>query len=900
MVFNPTSPIRVFARKEVVVERTPPARSIENPNNDSDMSSSNAPRSSSPSSNWRARFMRQSPNSEPATKEVSRWSKTTTESELSEVPPDPSSKRRSFLKKKINQRRLSKDTAKSSPTDPFYDPVTRTLQPQYGDVPRLIKTRGADDDEGGQHPQTFLDDPSDDEADSPTSPVIQRASSVRVGRPQVVQHSNSSAGSVPKLYAPQNTPSSGHEAPPSSSLNQSQTLGEDLNTAMEKREYTADEVPGGPTDALRALEGEIPEKEDITTLPQVPPNTSNAGSDTMKETIVSWPDTPSRLEALDTMPTPMGGFGSMRIPRSSNGTFASDSTGTYVSPSSIMADGLRSNPPSETERQLSRAISAPVRNSRRVLIRPSDLIISKAGHDHRLFRENIVSTPYPARQSSIGEIGNVLRDSGSTAASTEPVQEKASLKTPRRLSRSRHLSHTTERSEPDDSSKDIASTDSTTQVPVPSTTNATTTTSPSSKAPEIPLSTKPPYTPTTPAAPVPVTSKSDRFPSPSAPEILILSLHLSSSHAPSSGHVRVEIEILDADKPAFDDERLFTAIRATYISRLLGHARWWFCARTLYGASAGGGGTAEYGFDGTDFVRHLVNPRVGRRRKMWLLWLRNQQQAGLFGVGEGMGTMRRGAATAAAAARRSYLPQSSAVMGGSHIPEDEKEASSSNTASSPVFSFMGHSRQNSGQNHPLAAAMDVEASPGLLSPSVAAAATTTQPSMSLPRMPFNSSSSCAATTTTTAPSSGMAPSTPFITPTSFKRSRSLALSSAYPSYISPLPHHHHHNPVAGPPSISLHHTFSVRAIALATAAVFSLALLACVLWILFGYPGRSAAQGDGTATIITPGAGTEVLDVPWRRDAQSRVGVGLVLGVVVLLVGGAVEVGWVWGSWVLV
>jgi hypothetical protein len=77
--------------------------------------------------------------------------------------------------------------------------------------------------------------------------------------------------------------------------------------------------------------------------------------------------------------------------------------------------------------------------------------------------------------------------------------------------------------------------------------------------------------------------------------------------------------------------------------------------------------------------------------------------------------------------------------------------------------------------------------------------------------------------------------------------------------------------------------------------VLFLALLTTVLWILVGHPGRSAAQGNGTTTV----AGVQ-FDVPWRRDAEGRVGVGLVMGVVVLLVGALLEGGWVWASWVLV
>jgi hypothetical protein len=93
----------------------------------------------------------------------------------------------------------------------------------------------------------------------------------------------------------------------------------------------------------------------------------------------------------------------------------------------------------------------------------------------------------------------------------------------------------------------------------------------------------------------------------------------------------------------------------------------------------------------------------------------------------------------------------------------------------------------------------------------------------------------------------------------------------------------------------LHHTFSLSSITIVTSLLILLSLLTTIVWVLFGYPGRSAAQGDGVTYIDE-----QELSVPWRRDAQGRVGVGVVLGVVVLLVGALMEGGWVWGSWILV
>ena len=806
------------------------------------MSATDIPRSSSPSLGWRGRLMprKQSQDKPIPAKEVSRWSKTTTESELSEAGVGTAAKGRTLPKKKIYQRKQSKDTAKSSPIDPFYNPLTKQLQPFGAESLPPIVTTSRDD--GTEQSRTILDEPSDDETvDSPTSPVIQRASSVRVSRPQIIQHSNSSAASAPKLYAPQNTPSSMTEA--SIVGRSSQTLGEDLKDRLAPREL----AQGGPTEALRALEGE--DTEELTALPQ----------QKLKETLVSWPDTPSRLEALDTMPTPMGGFGSMRIPRTSDGTFSTTSTNTYVSPPS-MTDGLRANPPTESDKALSRAISAPVRNSRRVMIRPADLVINKAGHDHKLFRESIVSTPYPARHSSQGEIHVML-------AGTPPSdgQPKVEAKRTPRLRRSRPLSHTIEHAEPDDASADITSRKSS-----------------SSKAPEIPLHSKP-----SPA----ITSKSDRFPSPSAPEVLFLDLRLACH---SSG-AKVTVEITIADKATFDDEQLFAAVRKAYVDQLMGKARWWLCARRVEGVSLLGEATSSAAssrtsafwhghqqhlptlssdFDSADFVRHLLNPRLGHRRKAWLLWLRNNQYQE---APRSASSSRRGP--------RTYPPQSAPYglynYGSEH---DDNEKSSS----SPVFSFM-HSRQNSAGNQ-RDVVIDIDTIKGEAGVGSAEKSTLShQPSTSLPRMPFSSPSTQPPLTSSSG--GGL---------TSFHRSKSLALSASAsypptPAYQAPPSSHSSTIHPSGPPTILLHHTFSLRLIGLVTLLTLLFALLTTILWVLLGYPGRSAAQGNGTTTV----AGQEYT-VEWRRDAQARVGVGLIMGVVVVLVGGLCEVAWVWGSWVLV
>ncbi|OAL36397.1 hypothetical protein AYO20_04293 [Fonsecaea nubica] len=922
MVFNPSSPIRVFARQQVIIHRATPKPHKEGPKASvakriNEMTSGDMPQSSSPASGWRvgvSRLMRQSqdpPHPPPPPKEVSRWSKTTTESEISDAFPEPPSslpdKRRSFLKRKSKLKRQSKDTANSSPTDPFYDPVTRQLQP-FGDVPPIIATAG----DGQPRTMSTSDSDASSELDQ-TSPVIHRASSVRVSKPHIVLHSNSSGGSVPRLYAPHSTPTSTHDGP--STAKTSQTLGEDLKhlsnlTDVEKSEEPV--VPGGPGDALKALEGreEQQQKEgDITALPRVPAEVSTECGDTMKETILEWPDTPSRIEALDTLPTPFGGFGSVRVPRTSNATYStSGSTNTtYVSPPSIITDGLRANPPSENDKKLSRAISAPVRNpARRVMIRPTDLIINKGVHDHKLYRENIVSTPYPARHSSIGEIDQIAA----------PGARATGNKTPK-IKRSRPLSHHTEKSAEQDGegegegeTKTTNHDDDTTGQDIQDDDEKR------DMAPGIPFSTKPtPLSPT----PAPLTAKSDRFPSPSAPEILFLDLRLARH---PSARITVEIEV--TDKATFDDEQLFTMVRHSYVTKLMGRGRWWFCARSLEAASTGiaqcfdpnvpfwygqpqhlrtSGSATE--FDGADFVRHLLNPRVGRRRKTWLLWLRNLQSVDAHGNDNSKDHNGIDNANVASPARRtrgrgrrSHLAQHDGyAQGYGHSPQQ-----GDGSATSPVFSFM-HSRTNSdgiSNNNEASSAIQANslnnmarAGAGLGS---GGGLVGKQPSVSLPRMPFQPSAMSSFHRTKSLAAHASATTMPLSSSPS-------TISSPYTAnpYASYLFHLQQHQPPLlpvqnqGPPTIHLHHTFSLPSMAIFTFVLLMLSVLTTTFWILFGYPGRSAAAGNGTTTV----AGNEYA-LSWRRDAQARVGVGLVMGVVVLLLGAGCEVAWVWTSWVLV
>lgn len=760
---------------------------------------------------------------DPTAREVSRWSKTTTESEASEAVGQLPSKKANVLKKKMKQNRQSKDTTNSSPVDRSYDPVTKKfLTTGDMEMPPMAVT-------GPNEPKSFYDSASDDSSEA--SPVVQRASSVRVARPQIVQHSNNSGGSVPKLYAPHSTAIDGESSAFKISQVSNNIPGMSDISALTAPDQDADKPVslGGPADALKALEGS-------------PTESRAEQNDTMKETVIEYPNTPGRISALSTLPTPLGGFGSVRMPRTATGT--TTSSGTYVSPPSI--DGLRSNPPTELDKQLSRAISAPVRNSRRVTIRPADLVINRGNNNHQLFRENIVSTPYPARHSSIGEIDEVapLSIKKDKEKDNKPVKSSKSLRHTARLLSTRKKSTSEQNENPAPSTLTPDEHDALDEKDP--TTVQTTKEGHGQQPPEVPLSTKP-------VVPVPPTAKSDRFPSPVAPEILFLDLRLARH---PSARVTIEVEV--TDKTTFDDEQLFTAIRAAYNEKLLGITRQLFCVRSLSyvgltdaDATAGRGvgpSSSGLGFeiDGADFIRHLLHPRSGRRRKMWLLWLRNIQS------------------TESPATRRSRMAMSRAMAMATATANNNESSPDSQT--SPVFSFI-HSRNNSGGgeldhvlSNPMAAPLTSVSLPATFTGSGMGSLRVPahQPSIKIPRMPFQ--------------------------PLSYRS----ALSSPRGGEAGG-------GAGTGPPTLYLHYTFSLRKIVGMLGLVLFMAVFTSLMWILFGLPGRGADQGNGT-TVVEGRPYT----LSWKRDAQSRVGVGLVMGIVVLLLGLVGEAVWVWASWVLI
>ena len=211
-------------------------------------------------------------------------------------------------------------------------------------------------------------------------------------------------------------------------------------------------------------------------------------------------------------------------------------------------------------------------------------------------------------------------------------------------------------------------------------------------------------------------------------------------------------------------------------------------------------------------------------------------------------------------------------------------------AASPVFSYT-HSRNNSNSNSHgndgsspiIATAPNTAPLPGTGTGGMGmmggggGGGLSARPSITIPRMPFQ--------------------------PYPFRTKSLAALSASYGSSnpYSSNPYTPSHYPVpapstpTGPPTLYLHHSFSLRRILAVFLLTLFLAVFTTVMWILFGLPGRGADQGDGMVDV----QGKEY-PLSGKRDAQGRVLVGIVLGIVVGATGVVGEAGWVWGSWVLI
>ena len=451
----------------------------------------------------------------------------------------------------FTEKRASKETTKSPIDDTLKSFKTRSPKIQ---MPPIAVT-------GPDEPRSFLDlDSSDDEG----SPVIQRASSVRVAKPQIVRHNSTSAGRTPKI---------GNSQSEATMDKSGQLLGQDLKHLRDLTQDDSSESAGGPADALKMLEGTESVDSSTVALPPTPPSRSLTPEDSIKETVVNVPGPAAGVTESITL-TPDTGIKSQEAEIVAASSKRSSTSGT---PS---FNPLRANPLSDLDREhtrLARTMSAPLppnRNpNRRVTIRPTDLVINHNDSDHRMFRESVVTTPYPNRLSMVNE--------GAENRLFKALDEKRDLN------------------------------NKLTALPDFSTIPAI------KPVPQISTS----------ITPHPIEKTGDRFPSPSQTEHLFLTLSLPSpttatanSQFSVSPSTTIEIDI--TDRATFDDEALFTVIRKSYLCNLLGSKRRLFFSRVLSHAVPG---SQDMHLDAPSFIAHLTCPKLGRNKKGWLIWLRNQQ-----------------------------------------------------------------------------------------------------------------------------------------------------------------------------------------------------------------------------------------------------------------------------------
>ena len=424
--------------------------------------------------------------------------------------------------RKIFEKRMSKETTKS----PIDAAVKSFKSAPKIEMPMMAIT-------GPDEPRSFLDlDSSSDEE----TPIIQRASSVKVSKPRIVRHNSGSAGRVPRIS---------EAGPPMDKSGQ--LLGDDLKSVQGLTSHQ--DAEGGPSDALRMLEGTDSVDGSMVALPPTPPSRTETPKDSIKETVVV-------------------------VPGQAPGVASEEAKAVTAkdSPRNSLFDGLRSNPLSATERvHLSRTMSAPLppnRNpNRRVTIRPSDLVINHTDADHRIFREGVVTTPYPNRLSMVNEL---TENRLSTAFTKETLSTLPDLR----------------------------------NVPA----------------------VKPHPQPTS-ITPTPIEKTGDRFPSPDKhTEHLFLTLSLPAPpntpthNFTTSASTTITIPI--PDRATFDDAALFTLLRASYLSQLLGARRRFFSSRTLSHVTLA---DTHMHIDSAAFIAHLQRPSLGNKKKGWTIWLRALQ-----------------------------------------------------------------------------------------------------------------------------------------------------------------------------------------------------------------------------------------------------------------------------------
>jgi hypothetical protein len=113
----------------------------------------------------------------------------------------------------------------------------------------------------------------------------------------------------------------------------------------------------------------------------------------------------------------------------------------------------------------------------------------------------------------------------------------------------------------------------------------------------------------------PTSEVRDRFRSPLRTEVL--HLELAVARHPS---ITTLVKIIIEDRSTYDDEALFKVLRRSYTHILLGRSQYLMTARVLRSVTF-----TDPLFDATSFLQHLLSPRLGHKRKTWLVWLQEYQ-----------------------------------------------------------------------------------------------------------------------------------------------------------------------------------------------------------------------------------------------------------------------------------
>lgn len=458
---------------------------------------------------------------------------------------------------------------------------------------------------------------------------------------------------------------------------------------------------------------------------------------------------------------------------------------------------------SEPEQGISRAMSSPLPKpsrglSRRVTIRPSDLVIrnhDRDGPNDSNFRESVVTNPYPGRRPSFGE------------QSLDPQPRNDS-----------------------DSASNIGnSTQLVTDANAKEKQTVSFLKSPGSK---------------------------DRFLSPTRPETLFLDIDLARHP-----NMRTTIEVQIADRSKFDDEMLFDQIRAAYYKELLGTVRYTLLSVRRLGnvLVTKPAGLDSSDFNSVDFLKHFHNPNIGKKRKAWVIWLRNNNSrrttrlSTLSTATMYPGPVRR-VDTFSRRSLRTRNDRQSQQLENSQASEKKHERKSSDSSS---FHFAY--------------------SPGI------------------PRLPFTQAKARPVSESASPTQlNGSSPVRSFFWPSNL----SASLSTASRMACNADEDDKEKNVII---TLSLQHVYRPVVISLLLLLVTILAAAVGIMWVVFGVPGTR--PGDDGMYLPTDNLdykfGDEIEKTAWRADAGHRVVTGVVISIAVFILGCVIEGALLWMSWLL-